>query len=103
MRISDGSSDVCSSDLGALCRGQIQLQIITRPILKDDARREIFEVRLFEAGSHSAGRGAQEAVVDLLVFPGVAPFGGDDELVRQIEVDGREGRDRKSTRLNSSH
>src|SRR3546814_14840770 len=44
------------------------------------------------AGSHSAGRGAQEAVVDLLVFPGVAPFGGDDELVRQIEVDGREGR-----------
>src|SRR3546814_1299766 len=94
MRISDWSSDVCSSDLG----GRLKLDPDVRRLLDDDVllRQRLLEgiedqVGLEPAGARllAQGRKAHLQHVD----PGQRP--ADDAGLRRG--------DRKSTRLNSSH
>src|SRR3546814_9951811 len=97
MRISDWSSDVCSSDLAAIDFGDVA----------DDGKAE-------------AGAGLVAVEADAAVEDAVAVCGGDaDAVVLDLDLGGRPvardgdehaaaaifGRvlDRKSTRLNSSH
>src|SRR3546814_5924967 len=84
MRISDWSSDVCSSDLAHARR----LGAFLRLLEVGDADR---------ARAHPARQVRDEAVVKGHIVLG----GGDDALLEQdVEI---LPRDRKSTRLNSSH
>src|SRR3546814_3411929 len=83
MRISDWSSDVCSSDLDPQCLRQPLRRIIGRADRAHNPRIDQFG----KGAEHFAQRHVRVV------------------LVREIEVDdvGTEPVDRKSTRLNSSH
>src|SRR3546814_9738158 len=121
MRISDWSSDVCSSDLGD------GAGILTQ--VPDAFFREVCGFDLPEAGSYAVGIGflpkdaaaadkAADAIAKIVDSEGLRLLGWrevpiDDSMIgrfaqdaqptfRQLFVAGAEG-DRKSTRLNSSH
>src|SRR3546814_4439647 len=98
MRISDWSSDVCSSDLGARDRAAaIDREM---PLADDRIARQALEiVAQIEAARDAAGQGFREFVDERrLIDP--APLA----LDRAFNREGRgRTRDRKSTRLNSSH
>src|SRR3546814_7708868 len=110
MRISDWSSDVCSSDLVAavgieadfLQRGDdhrlalvpgaaqvMDLQALGNDLADREARAER-AIGILEDDLHGAAQRPQVLVAEAL-----------DGLA--VEADGALGRDRKSTRLNSSH
>src|SRR3546814_7152332 len=103
MRISDWSSDVCSSDLGA-----------DGPAQRWRALRDEVHAEVCRDGWDPARRtftqsyGSTELDASLLMIPMVGFLPPDDERVvgtieavqRELSVDGL---DRKSTRLNSSH
>src|SRR3546814_4750891 len=97
MRISDWSSDVCSSDLGEeYRRGEGDIDGIA-----DEAR---VTQQHAEAAEHRQRPSAAAAVMVRLV----QQQPGEDEHGRAHRQHGEEGRapaepDRKSTRLNSSH
>src|SRR3546814_1845869 len=109
MRISDWSSDVCSSDLG----GSVPP---SRPALTAQAFRDVEADGVDEAGLDlrrdrlpEIGKLAGKLALDLgpgqlaLEGPQAAGAVGDDVAVRRREGDRRRLGDRKSTRLNSSH
>src|SRR3546814_5677414 len=100
MRISDGSSDVCSSDLAGARRGAVidrsGPQIVLAGLDVGDLEIDAVEgVELVIAIFLPEGG-------DIDVDPGAVPFDaefiGVDLLARELQV-----ADRKSTRLNSSH
>src|SRR3546814_6326059 len=112
MRISDWSSDVCSSDLSARLAE-------AAAVVGDDAMawRELVELRLPHAAVGDAGmeedHGRSQGVRGTILHTGQArlaagdgellqhgdPFGGETKGARNPRPEG----DRKSTRLNSSH
>src|SRR3546814_4663571 len=106
MRISDWSSDVCSSDLG---RETCRLPILQRQI--DPARRPDINLRATVLVDEDLLRARfLELRHQKILDDGLARAGRtDNQCVTQIadmevEIIGRlRGRDRKSTRLNYSH
>src|SRR3546814_2798331 len=107
MRISDWSSDVCSSDLIVLqCRREAPLQVADRPW----ARQEQAEMAAPEFGPDIGNlrhrNPGREPFVEQRFVKGERGLelgfrkGAAAALVAQHP---RPGRDRKSTRLNSSH
>src|SRR3546814_8481070 len=98
MRISDWSSDVCSSDLLAILDADIQLR-------RDVGAHPEEEVELVDGGDIAVGL----AVARVQIDPGSAMEGDAarryrDKAVEDLNRGARGGdRDRKSTRLNSSH
>src|SRR3546814_4797144 len=102
MRISDWSSDVCSSDLGAVRRGEQLLPLVERreaegrDVGLEEAHRMRVEGR-DDRGKPLVLRMMHRAADDRLM-PGV-------ETVEIAERDHAAAQvaDRKSTRLNSSH
>src|SRR3546814_9502002 len=98
MRISDWSSDVCSSDLRADVHAEIAADafgvdhlVALRAVVLDGGNGLVRGVL--------AGDVAEAALdAEVLVYPG-------DDLVVHVEMlpIGHVGEDRKSTRLNSSH
>src|SRR3546814_7531681 len=110
MRISDWSSDVCSSDLLVAGSGREGLQIQVVEILYGDDRVE----RLGKSGRGERSRDGIDIgisgidrglIVAILLLEG-DEFGGLEaiDLARGADRGGEQAReDRKSTRLNSSH
>src|SRR3546814_9409458 len=104
MRISDWSSDVCSSDLSAIERPEDEAISRCTGGLFCAAQRK-------QSISHAAGRkaldieGLGEKLVDQLVESGRVKSLADLFTlgVDELAALDRMGRDRKSTRLNSSH
>src|SRR3546814_3914800 len=99
MRISDWSSDVCSSDL--LCRGNCKLCVV-RANTKIAADGESQTAADAITVDHRDGR--LHRVVNRVICPGdgSAVF-FDSLLVGALVLEFRDVGDRKSTRLNSSH
>src|SRR3546814_5433911 len=103
MRISDWSSDVCSSDLTAALRGLIScwmniaiFETLSLPLSSD--RRVWFQIDEMDA----LGRieGLTNALARLRKFGGCVALGFQSYAqLKQIYGEG----DRKSTRMNSSH
>src|SRR3546814_7340466 len=107
MRISDWSSDVCSSDLALVTLALDDLEE-HRPddVLGEDLQQAAAVRRRRAVDQDLAGREprevlavARQAAVDLLVVGIRHAFLESDALA----LEGRDGGDRKSTRLNSSH
>src|SRR3546814_8497218 len=98
MRISDWSSDVCSSDLPDVRRMLLQMKAVT-----EGARVLCYETAMHvDAAHHAADAEAREVAQDWveLSTPLVKAFCTDSAVElgsMAIQVD------RKSTRLNSSH
>src|SRR3546814_4242764 len=112
MRISDGSSVVCSADLISAATQQHGRSVITRVRTLDMgevgnlqilARQRIFA--RVAGGRRTVGVGFEEGVADIIPFA----LGGNNKLGRAAEADVSVQivilvtGDRKSTRLNSSH
>src|SRR3546814_7716617 len=97
MRISDWSSDVCSSDLDLVIRGG-------ENIYPSEVEAAILATNLV---AEAAVVGQPDAVMGEVpvAFVAVADGGNVDALLPalQAQVDQALARDRKSTRLNSSH
>src|SRR3546814_10280487 len=100
MRISDWSSDVCSSDLQLL-----------RGMTPRERAVEIFSTLRVWDTEHNNGvliyillaDRSVEIVADRGVGDARVPPAESQVCCRQVEAQFRSGRDRKSTRLNSSH
>src|SRR3546814_3610473 len=103
MRISDWSSDVCSSDLGKPLVGELRMSVIPTiapfllPQLLPKLRREKPELKLYlrEETSHAAIESLRQGHVDCVLL--ALPFACGDVDSEMLF------KDRKSTRLNSSH
>src|SRR3546814_2361232 len=107
MRISDWSSDVCSSDLAHLLRagghrtalcGNIGLPLLE--LIEDDAELWAIELSSYQTRDVAASGVRPEIAVVTNVFPEHLDWHGGE--LRYIE-DKLALLDRKSTRLNSSH
>src|SRR3546814_3018400 len=110
MRISDWSSDVCSSDLNVRLASQLtgkQIDIMTEADASEKRQREFVE----RSEMFQTELDVDETLAQLLVAEG---FGALEEVayVEAEEISSIEGfdeelaaelQDRKSTRLNSSH
>src|SRR3546814_9181606 len=99
MRISDWSSDVCSSDLVAEARAPMPTHRVDL-VDEDDARRGL--LGLFEHVAHTRRTDTDEHLDE------VRARNGEEGHARLTRDRAREqrlagARDRKSTRLNSSH
>src|SRR3546814_7155336 len=96
MRISDWSSDVCSSDLDAL-KNQIAM-------LNDET--EVYNAAAYYVGVNKCTEDSKEAqkILDVLEAqkPFVATYNSDGTIDR-LAAGEVLAQDRKSTRLNSSH
>src|SRR3546814_6870680 len=92
MRISDWSSDVCSSDLAAARKGAQQVQRRRRLVIRLDHPLRV---------GRAPGRFETDVVDD------VAAIAGQRDAAHIFQIGrarlGELARDRKSTRLNSSH
>src|SRR3546814_5415491 len=112
MRISDWSSDVCSSDLAGQRQQGLDRALAEAALAHDDGAVMVLE----RAGDDLGGRGAagvdqhdDRKAVRGVARPGIIAFDvallaaalGDDLAMLQEGVGQAE--DRKSTRLNSSH
>src|SRR3546814_7910780 len=110
MRISDWSSDVCSSDLvgrgeglGVIMVAEVRLQLVGQEfvdllgLLARAAERDVLQADVLEAGDLVGELFGQEFAQEV----------GETILRRADEIPGRRAlehrEDRKSTRLNSSH
>src|SRR3546814_7384878 len=102
MRISDWSSDVCSSDLGAPAKAvQAYLKALATKLSldRDVSANDKFDIIL---GYRRAETG--EVEVGDLLFAGLERGKKKDVNLLKWTADGRsQWLDRKSTRLNSSH
>src|SRR3546814_5747839 len=99
MRISDWSSDVCSSDLTELVIGE---QLRCRLLARDrDQRKQAFPVSFDSLRWQGAERFELRARIGQALGHAVDRVVVDDPLARPIAVLCLG--DRKSTRLNSSH
>src|SRR3546814_2534476 len=118
MRISDGSSDVCSSDLGIRhdlsCRSPQTVEKAVNSMQRDSHRPEESVPYVIVVGSEKGGTGKSTTAIHLTV--GLMKLGF---RVGTIDLDARQGtftafwrnraapsepvQDRKSTRLNSTH
>src|SRR3546814_4019409 len=102
MRISDWSSDVCSSDL-VTARGKVVRDLSTQPDVQGKTVHLTIDAGLQEYVARRMGRESGAAVVidchngDILAFVSMPSFDPNSFS------DGISTRDRKSTRLNSSH
>src|SRR3546814_4362192 len=97
MRISDWSSDVCSSDLASLIRPGIQ-------VLMQDAQRGGFDIVLAEALDRiSRDQEDVAGVYKRMTFAGVKVVTLSEGEITHLHVGLKGTIDRKSTRLNSSH
>src|SRR3546814_1664194 len=99
MRISDWSSDVCSSDLLARLA---ELQRGIRRLDADDVVAGNREQRLQQVAEERAVVDHQQAAAAAFAVAAVA-VGGEPVMERLGEVIAGIDEDRKSTRLNSSH
>src|SRR3546814_2448722 len=97
MRISDWSSDVCSSDLLGLGRNRI-LEIEDHHIARQAAR--LFD-RTRVGGGEEQGAAARSDRIGHARAS--ASISGGGQTPRIGAIAGGKGEDRKSTRLNSSH
>src|SRR3546814_1063988 len=114
MRISDWSSDVCSSDL-------FEISAVVRPALIDDerpfyglaGRGALQLLRVIAEAVAQIGFKAAAARMVLCVVPGPFPYRDTSrstfvafvilDRIHSVSKAGRQQRDRKSTRLNSSN
>src|SRR3546814_5562025 len=111
MRISDWSSDVCSSDLGSISAIAFEVCIVPpRPpvLVHDDARLLILPMRRPPIARRlrllHAQPGRQLLQIDQLLELGHTPANLAAEIVFvHVSLSLSWARDRKSTRLNSSH
>src|SRR3546814_10568133 len=106
MRISDWSSDVCSSDLAEQINGNIDIERMKRVSLRIEAIAMALEgagfIDVFRYFL-DAGQSAEESFASAQrVFRGVPLDGGCAFTKDAVYLRGLVG-DRKSTRLNSSH
>src|SRR3546814_3696613 len=102
MRISDCSSDVCSSDLALVCGRPLILMILEALVGFDDALHQwmAHDVLGHEMRETDARHVLEH--LDHMVQPGFGATGQVD--LGDVPGDDRGGaEDRKSTRLNSSH
>src|SRR3546814_8798002 len=97
MRISDWSSDVCSSDL----------QMQDRGAALDMAEEAVAEAGTLVRAFDQAGNVGQHHLLLVDADDAEAGMQGGERVVGDLRLGRRhrrqEGRDRKSTRLNSSH
>src|SRR3546814_2655152 len=111
MRISDWSSDVCSSDLRkpagscGLLQALHVVQVVLAQLAGEDARMAVADRLAVELGhrQHEGGAGGEKGFPRR---PGLRHRKG--ALLEPVarladQLDQREAGDRKSTRLNSSH
>src|SRR3546814_10791232 len=104
MRISDWSSDVCSSDLTLYLLGLGIAQLFMGPLSDRMGRRPVLltGIALFLVGSLAAA--LAQTIEMLIVARVVQAIGGCAGLaVGRAIIRDTHSRDRKSTRLNSSH
>src|SRR3546814_6460415 len=104
MRISDWSSDVCSSDLGAAVAEQLGhgTRFVAADVTDEEQMKAVFSAAAAQAPLrvtvHCAGRGAPLRIIDKNGEPGsLQTYAG----VIQTNLNGS-FKDRTSTRLNSS-
>src|SRR3546814_5592363 len=101
MRISDWSSDVCSSDLG-----EVELRILIEDVEHGDVQRAVERVGR-QAESDAEIELGQPVALERGATADERAIGADRRIGHDaaIAVEHAEvpGRDRKSTRLNSSH
>src|SRR3546814_4814567 len=97
MRISDWSSDVCSSDLPFVAEHAVVEQRITAPIMYSQERRRAGEGRKRRPRLRKPDMRRETGEGDARLDP---PVGVEHRLAKPIEG---KAADRKSTRLNSSH
>src|SRR3546814_10380903 len=99
MRISDWSSDVCSSDLEAY--GNLTGLIDAMRIGQEGVRSEAAKlVNALRSAPKARGRWGEQQLRNVLETCGLSEY---TDFTTEVSVDGDDGRDRKSTRLNSSH
>src|SRR3546814_2363535 len=92
MRISDWSSDVCSSDLARATAIQVNAEDLSDPV----------KMQQFAAAQGQLGGTLSRLLATVEAYPEVKSQTNFTTLMSQLE--GTENRiDRKSTRLNSSH
>src|SRR3546814_9391930 len=101
MRISDWSSDVCSSDLGTALAEGMSWDWETFPEYMDALEKL---PRTVDVACHVPHGAVRAYVLGDREKPGAIPTDEDiTEMSRIVEEGVRAGADRKSTRLNSSH
>src|SRR3546814_9292943 len=106
MRISDWSSDVCSSDLQASGDGHFAVDYSASPIPADGGEAKFLDAEIERYYGAHVNHGMQKIerldgnimLIDLRVFPPRALGGDVIEAMMTVAA-----QDRKSTRLNSSH
>src|SRR3546814_2393682 len=100
MRISDGSSDVCSSDLDDAAYEHGLAENVAPLVVGLMAHHDAFVVPATTTGKNIAPRVA--ALLDVAQISDILSVEGPDSFTRPIYA-GNAIADRKSTRLNSSH
>src|SRR3546814_1313856 len=100
MRISDWSSDVCSSDLGNDVEAANEIDF-DRAAEGAKRVRSIFLADRLDGGRDSGA--IDEEARDPIGRPGGIEPGGNTLLIGDIDPRVQPAEDRKSTRLNSSH
>src|SRR3546814_3233010 len=102
MRISDWSSDVCSSDLGAARYVQHGEELLAK-FLQNSLRLTMARMRVLyrSRAQHSEGPRPGSLQTACLPRDTIEESRGPVAMLRSAGIAGRE--DRKSTRLNSSH
>src|SRR3546814_4153025 len=109
MRISDWSSDVCSSDLGLIQRTEKAVKIEVQSC--NFRKRQFRQSRLFSrnglfniAGARDAfGYVFQQAAHFSVIVSAAFAFDRADMVSQEVEGAKQRRQDRKSTRLTSSH
>src|SRR3546814_1661313 len=109
MRISDWSSDVCSSDLKL--RGGLKVAAVKAPGFGDRRKAMLEDIAILTAGnvvSEELGTKLENVTLGMLGRAKKIIIDKDNTTVvdgagARSDIDARVAQDRKSTRLNSSH
>src|SRR3546814_7341208 len=103
MRISDWSSDVCSSDLTELAEGPSRRAPHHASVLRDAISTSSMAPQDERNPKHSPSLRRNRQRRAMLIRPALAARGKPVAESAADDVEGRGEEDRKSTRLNSSH